>query len=137
MENMIPKTFGSKDESWRDWVDEVRDYFDLVKPGMKQLLIDAEMARDTDVIDGNWAANRNPQLGSEAVQLWRALKKLTEDGSEARQVVTSVPGEDGYAAWIKLHRRYGMALAMRQGTMLANFSQLGLVKMKDPRGDSH
>ena len=66
------------------------------------------------------------------MDLFRALKKLTEDNSEARQVVTSVPGEDGFAAWIKLHRRFGMVLAMKQGTMLANFSQLGLQKMKTP-----
>ena len=57
---------------------------------------------------------------------------MTEEGTEARQVVTSVPREDGYAAWVKLHRRFGMALAMRQGTMLATFSQLGQTKMKTP-----
>ena len=57
-------------------------------------------------------------------------EKLMEDHSEARQVVTSVPGEDGYAAWVELHRRFGMTLAMKQGTMLANFSQMGTVKMK-------
>ena len=57
---------------------------------------------------------------------------MTEDHSEARLAVTSVPSEDGFAAWVKLHRRYGMALAMKQGTMLATFSQLGLTKMKNP-----
>ena len=69
---------------------------------------------------------QSSELGAESIQVWRALEKLTEDHSEARQAVTSVPGEDGYAAWVKLHRRFGMALAMKQGTMLATFSQLGL-----------
>ena len=73
------------------------------------------------MVDVSWVRSKNDDLGNEAVQLWRALKKLTEDYSEARQVVTSVPGEDGYAAWAKLHKRYGMALAMKQGTMLAFF----------------
>ena len=105
---------------------------DLVKPGMKELLTAAERARDNEVVDAARATNQNPTIGVEAIQVWRALKKLTEDYSEARQVVISVPGEDGYAAWVKLHRRFGMALGMRQGTMLSNFSQLGSVKMKSP-----
>ena len=80
----------------------------------------------------HWAVNINAEQGEEAVNMWRGLKKLTDDYIDARQVVNSVPGEDGYAAWVQLHRRFGMALAMRQGTMLAGFSQLGLVKMKTP-----
>ena len=130
--NVTPKAFGNKEEHRREWVEEVRGYMDAVKPGMRDLLIAAEKERDTTVVDSAWACNKNMNLGQESIQVWRALKKLTEDHSEARQVVTSVPGEDGYAAWVKLHRRYGMALAMKQGTMLANFSNLGMTKMKGP-----
>ena len=96
--SMTPKAFGGKEEGWRDWVDEIRDYMDLIRPGMKQLLIDAEMERDATIVDVDWACNRSPALGAESVAVWRALKKLTEEGAEARQVVTSVPREDGYAA---------------------------------------
>ena len=95
----------------------------------RELSILLEILRDTRFKS---LKQRNAELGAESIAFWRALKKLTEDYSEARQVVTSVPGEDGFAAWVKLHRRYGMALAMKQGTMLATFSQLGLVKMKNP-----
>ena len=116
----------------RDWVEEVRDYFDLIKPGMKNILMSAELERDSAVIDSAWAISKDLHLGAESASMWRALKQLTEEGTEARQVVVSVPGEDGYAAWVKLHRRFGMALAMRQGTMLAIFSQLGMSKMKTP-----
>ena len=133
MKNMTPKQFGNKEECWREWVEEVRDYLDLVKPGMRDLLIAAEKETDM-VVDVGWATGRQPELGKEATALWRALKKLTDDYSEARQVITSVPAEDGYAAWAKLHRRYGMALAMKQGTMLAAFSNLGTVRMKTPCG---
>ena len=128
---MTPKQFGNKEEHWREWCEEVRDYLDVVKPGMKDLLIAAEKETEL-VVDVAWAKSKNDELGNEGVQLWRALKKLTEDYSEARQVVTSVPDEDGYAAWAKLHKRYGMALAMKQGTMLANFSSLGTNKCKSP-----
>ena len=99
---------------------------------MRELLVAAEKAHDSEEINTDWAIQQNAELGAESVQVWRALKKYTEEHTEARQVVTSVPAEDGYAAWIKLHRRFGMALAMRQGTVLANFSQMGLVKMKTP-----
>ena len=50
---MTPKAVGAKEELWRDWVDEVRDYFDLIKPGMKHILMSAELERDTTVIDAN------------------------------------------------------------------------------------
>ena len=106
-------------------VEEVRDYFDAVKPGMRDLLINAEKARDTEEIDMQWVKLHNMDLAENCVDLFRALKKLTEDNSEARQVVTSVPGEDGFAAWVKLHKRFGMALAMKQGTTRAAFSYLG------------
>ena len=127
---MTPKPFGSKEEHWREWVDEIRDYMDLIKPGMKRILTLAEKARDDETVDEKWALSQDPALGAEADLVWRALKQLTEAHSEARQVVTSVPDEDGYAAWVKLHRRFGMALSMRQGTMPASFSHLGQVKMK-------
>ena len=105
----------------------------LSNPGMKRIPAAAERARDDELVDANWALSQDLVLGTEAIQVWRALKQLTEAHSEARQVVNSVPNEDGYAAWVKLHRRFGMALSMRQGTMLASFSQLGQVKMKTSR----
>ena len=79
-------------------MDEVRDYFDAVRPGMKELLIAAEKERENVTVDAEWASYKNTDLGAEAVHIWRALKKLAEEHSEARQVVTSVPGEDGFAA---------------------------------------
>ena len=39
---MTPKSVGPKKEQWREWVDEIRDFLDAVKPGMKDLLIKAE-----------------------------------------------------------------------------------------------
>ena len=91
----------------------------------------AELERDAVVINSSWAVGRDPELGAESTAMWRPLKKLTEEGTEARQVVASVPAEDGYAAWVKFHRRSGMTLAMRQGEMLATFSQFGNTK-KNP-----
>ena len=113
-------------------MDEVRDYFDAVKPGMRDILVRAEKEKDGTTVDINWAKNIDLDLGNEATNMWRALKKMTDDSTEARSVVTSVPGEDGYAAWAKLHRRFGMALSMKQGTMPASFSNLGTQRMKSP-----
>ena len=80
--SMTPKTCGSKGEQWREWCEEVRDYFDVVKPGMKQLLTAAE--KETDhIVDSSWAKAKGEDLGNESVQLWRALKKLTEDYSDS------------------------------------------------------
>ena len=95
---MTPNTFGNKEEVWREWVEEVRDYLDAVKPGMKTLLIEIEKEKDASSVDSQWAINKDPRLGAESIHMWRALKQLTEDHSVARQVVTTVPGEDGYAA---------------------------------------
>ena len=64
--------------------------------------------------------------------LWRALKRLTAEHSEARRVITSVPSEDGWCAWTRLHRRFGVAMVMRQGSVLAAFSSMGTNKCKNP-----
>ena len=49
---------GNKDEQWREWVNEIRDYLDAVKPGMKELLVTDEKERDTSVVDSNWAMSK-------------------------------------------------------------------------------
>ena len=64
--------------------------------------------------------------------MYRALKLYTDRGTEANQVVLSVPDEDGFAAWVMLHRRFGMALSMRQGVALASFSNLGQKRCNTP-----
>ena len=107
---LTPKPFGAKEDHWREWAEEFRDYLDAMKPGMKTILITAEKEPDNIIVNTAWAKLQNDLLGAESTNLWRALKKLTEEGTEARQVVSSVPGEDGYAAWIKLHQRYSLAL---------------------------
>ena len=48
--------------------------------------------------------------------LWRALKHLTEVGSDARRIVTSVPDEDGFLAWSRLNKQYGMQLSAKTGS---------------------
>ena len=53
--SMTPKPFGNKEEHWREWVDEVRDYLDMVRPGMKQLLVDSE-TEQLVVVDAAWAS---------------------------------------------------------------------------------
>ena len=127
-----PKKFGQKDDQWREWADEIRDYMEVVKPGMKDVLTKAEKQRDLYVINTAWATGVDPEMGKLSKEVYRALKLYTDRGTEANQVVLSVPEEDGFAAWVMLHRRFGMALAMRQGVALANFSNLGTKRCNTP-----
>ena len=54
--------------------------------------------------------------------LYSALKHLTEEGSAARRVVTSTPGEDGYTAWWNLNSAFTQALAARQGLVMSQLT---------------
>ena len=42
----------------------------------------------------------------EKVKVWRALKLLTKKGSEARKIVTSARGENGFEAWQMLSQAF-------------------------------
>ena len=147
---MIPKTFIDKLEDWRSWHEEVEDYLDTVNPGIKRLLefIDKEKDVVDGERDGEWMdlrartghcvdveTNRYEQypekvLGDK-VNLWRALKKLTE--GEAKKIVTSVKKEDGFRAWQKLRLRFEPSLAAKQGLVIAEFSGMVTNPAKAPQ----
>ena len=63
-------------------------------------------------------------MAMEGPALWRALKNLTEVGSDARRIVTGVPDEDGFLAWAKLNKQYGLQLSAKQGLIRAQFYAL-------------
>eukprot|EP00973_Karenia_brevis_P052469 7290406-Karenia_brevis.AAC.1 len=70
------------------------------------------------------------EITGDAVKVWRALKALTE--GEARKVLTSVKGEDGFIGWQKLHQRFQPGLATREGLLLAEFSGMVARPGKNP-----
>ena len=63
-------------------------------------------------------------MANEGAALWRALKGLTEDGSDARRVVNGVHDEDGFRAWSKLNSTYGLQLSAKQGIIRSQFYAL-------------
>ena len=78
----------------------------------------------TGAVNKAWVFQKDMMMAEESEVLWLTLKYLTEDNSEPRKVVTSVMHEDGFAAWSRLNARYGLALAARQGQVLAQFASM-------------
>ena len=72
---LTPKPFGAKEDHWREWSEEFRDYLDALRPGMKTILTSAEKASDNVIVNSAWATAKDSVLGAESMNLWRALKK--------------------------------------------------------------
>ena len=119
----VPDIINDQVEKWRDWREDVLDYFDNSVPGMKRVLESV-----TDKIgdpDENWLSIMTqtfPKVREDSQKIWRALKKLTE--GEARKVVVAVESEDGYKAWRRLDEYFEPSLAGKMGKVVAEFSEL-------------
>ena len=124
IKSMTPKTFGKSEDEWRKWQDDTMDFMDNQRPGMREFLKMVE--RTTGVVDASWvAANQGEHpnaVTSASVHVYRALKALTE--GEARQVVQAVAGENGFAAWNQLHRRFGLSVAAKQGKAVCDVTSM-------------
>jgi len=118
---MVPAVYSDKPDEWRQWQEDVGDYFDAIMPGMKDLLKEAEM--ESEPIDREWAEDmkgmHGDRLCDDSLNVWRALKSLT---TGARKVITSIRSEDGFRAWQRLHMRFGPSLASKQAQVLADFT---------------
>ena len=130
--SMIPKTFTNQEEEWRQWQDDVTDYFDNVTNGMRKFLKEVEL--EAQPVTDTWLSERRTQFGDKVVdgqvQVWRALKHLTD--GEARKVVNSVGSENGFRAWQKLHQRFGPSLSSKQGLALVELSGMVAKPAKNP-----
>ena len=91
--HMMPSKFGSKVETWREWQEDVRGYFDSSKPGIKEVL--QALENEDEEQGADFARREYLLMASEGPALWRALKNLTEIGSDAHRIVTGAPDEDG------------------------------------------
>ena len=133
--SLAPKPFSDKLEEWRQWQEEIEDYFDTMNPGMRGLLKDINKQKNaSDLDDDVWIPEMVSQFGSrvaeDRVQVWRAFKKLTE--GEVRKVVTSVKDENGFMAWFQLRMRFEPCLAAKTGIILAEFSGMVSRPAKTP-----
>ncbi len=59
----------------------------------------------------------NKKMLDENTNVWRLLRRITD--GEAKKVVMSIKGEDGFRAWQKLRQRIEPGLAARQGSLRA------------------
>ena len=93
---------------------------------MRNLL--RELVKNTEGVTDEWVKNKVTELGipidvdREKVKVWRALKLLTKKGSEARKIVTSARGENGFEAWQMLSQAFEPYLASRRGASIADLS---------------
>ena len=132
MKSLVPAAFGNSEDQWRGWQDDVMDYIESQKAGMKAVLKAAE--KESGALDEDWMRDMILQYSVNAVgeraNLYRALKALTT--GEARTVVQGVRDENGYAAWKALHQRFGPSVAARQGKVMCDLSQMVVKPAKSP-----
>jgi hypothetical protein len=85
--NTIPKNFDNKLEDWRQWKDDVLDFFDENNKGMRSFLVEIQKEENIDEL---WLQGKAHALGEkiagrdEGVRVWKALKGMTT--GEARKV---------------------------------------------------
>ena len=132
MKSMVPAVFGSAEEDWRKWQEDVADYMDTLRPSMRNLLKAAE--KDAGPIDDSWVQSQSgvhpPEVLGDMVNVFRALKALTQ--GEARTVVQAVRDENGFAAWKHLHQRFGLSVAAKQGKVMCDLAQMVQRPAKTP-----
>ena len=132
MKAMVPEVFGSSEDKWRAWQEDVADYLDSQKPGLKGTLKAAE--KENTPIDDLWinAQSLETKLNLELhkANIYRALKALTT--GEARTVIQGVRAENGWEAWRALHQRFGPSVAARQGKVMHELSQMVAKPAKNP-----
>ena len=61
-----------------------------------------------------------------------AIKHLTEEGSMARKIVLSAPGEYGFTTWWCLHNTFTRNLTARQGAVMTEFAATHSKPGKNP-----
>ena len=90
-----------------------------------------------DVLPLTWCEQSRAKYGEHLMNckedLWRTLKALTEEGCEARKIISSVRDEDGFQAWHKLNMHYNHSLAARHGRVLAELTAMGTSPAKSPQ----
>ena len=71
-------------------------------------------------------------MAKHAESLHMAIKHLTEEGSMARKIVLSAPGEDGFTTWWCLHNTFTRNLTARQGAVMTEFAATHSKPGKNP-----
>lgn len=121
---IMPQVFGTKEGEWRRWHEDLGDYLDTRRPGLKRLLREAEGRKDP--VDEAWVeanvGGHAAEVLKASVDVYRALKALTKE--EARSVVQGVAEENGFEAWRQLHMRYSQSTAVKQGKVMCDVASM-------------
>ena len=85
--SLVPKIFGKDKSGYRRFRDDMLDYMEATKPGMRRLLKAYEKADQVDMVELQGLAVEHPELFTDRLksQVYIALKACTE--GDARTVV--------------------------------------------------
>jgi polyhydroxyalkanoate synthesis regulator phasin len=118
-DDMTPNTFDGKVEEWREWKEMVEDFLEALKPGMKELLKEAET--QTNTIPTVWTNATNPTLAqAQTKPLWLLLKAKTNN--EAKKTILASEEGSGFGAWRSLCKRMEPNLEARKAKVLQDLS---------------
>jgi len=131
LKSLVPIKMNNKIADWRKWREDTMDFLDSQKVGMRSFLRKMGEPESSGGMERNdptegWLKAQEVVYGDyvarDQVQVWRALKGLTE--GEAESVVLSVKDQDGWRAWQALHRHFEPSLLAMQGRALTEFSMM-------------
>ena len=125
--SLCPKVFGKDKSAYRRFRDDMLDYMEACKPGMRRLLRAYEKTDQVGTADLQGLAAERPELFTDRLksQVYIALKACTE--GDARTVVESTNENDGLLTWRAIHMRYSATLAAEHGRA---YSELGAMNNK-------
>ena len=128
--SLVPPAYSGADETkWREWSEDILDFFDAVRPGLKATLKATATVSEDKLLDDYWIVNTCAVNGMRRQEAYTALKGLTQ--GEAKIVVQSVRGNDGFLAWRALHMRYYPSVASRQGLAMADLAMMATKPAKN------
>ena len=140
LKDMKPHVFNDRDEEWKSWTEDLKDFLDASRPGMRLFLSAIEQS-STAITDFVFWAGQQLELQKaidcqglvrERVHLWRALKAFTDTKSDARRVIMTAHDEDGLDAWQRLVQRFSQSVAAKQGIAMHEFSNMVSKPAKSP-----
>ena len=128
--DMEPSPFGSKEDQWPKFREDLMDFADAVHPGLKGQL-EYTLRQKEEVT--SFSMRSNP-LGSTEEdwelrrEVYKLLKRKTEATTDARKIVECVEHSNGFEVWRLLGVRYDPQAGMKR------LAELGeLMSLRDKR----
>ncbi len=130
--DLKPKNFAGKLETWRTWRQDFQTFMGAANPGMGEFL--QELGDERDFPDEEWMARRHEQYGQkvtgDSAEVWRTLKALVDEA--AYNVLASIKPGEGFLAWHHLARNYEPSLESMSGKALSDLNVMMSKKATNP-----